>query len=401
MNMRKLAAAKAKVNEPAKRLKLKPYVRLPRDLLAQPPIRHRHTPASLNYLWPFDFGVMAAVIAVASTRWHGKLSSQAFADSGERQRQLHAEMERKRNLRLIGIKTRPAFDGRRMAFDGRRMTSKEMFEQFGSRAFQQSRSRRMRQGAPATITVTSTATALLTCVGLASNGDNRHRLERTLDRLLEPVAQRPPLLLGWERLADNRVRLEVDGLWLYADEVFKYLPRRLPLHAPTVLALFLFLSSLRWTKGNNRYDITFFALFERLGLRYSRQGHRRLSATLGAALDYINRYLTRLHDRDLKGLRVEASYEIRPIGINKLRFVSRSRHLAERLEAEEYAEERRQLTVAAADDDDDDEWSNWDEDIKQRDANKKKRRAQQAAEDDDGEDFEPVNKRFGWKAQTT
>jgi hypothetical protein len=393
--MAKLAAAKAKVNEPAKRLKLKPYVRLPRDLLSQPPIRHRHTPASLNYLSPFDFGVMHAVIAVASAHWHREISTQAFTHSGQRQRQLHEEMARKRNLRRGGIATRPTFDGRRM-------TSKEMFEQFGRRAFQQSRSRRMRQGAPATLTVEATASALLTCVGLANNGRNHRRLERTLDRLLEPVAQRPPVLRGWEPLADNRVRLEVDGLWLYADEVFKYLPRRLPLHSPTVLALALFLRSLQWTNGTNPYDITFFDLFARLGLRYSRQGHRRLSHQLDSALAGVNDWLARLHDADLKGLRIAASYEIRPIGSNKLRFVSRSRHLAERLEAEDYAEQQRQLTVTAeADDDDDFDMRAFYQDIERRDANKK-RLAEQAAEDDDGSDFEPVMaKRFRWKAKTT
>ena len=395
--MGKLAAATPKVTATAKRLQLKPYVRLPRDLLSHPPIRHRHTPKKLRYLEPFDFGVMAAVIAFASAQWHRDISTQAFAYSGKKQRELHAEMEYKRNLLRIGIRTRPTFDGRRM-------TSKEMFEQFGHREFQQSRSRRMRKGAPATITVEATASALLTCVGLANNGRNHRRLERTLNRLLQPVAQRPPVLRGWEPLADNRVRLEVDGLWLYADEVFKYLPRRLPLHSSTVLTLALFLSSLQWTNNTNPYDITFFNLFARLGLRYSRQGHRRLSHQLDSALADVNDWLASLHNANLKdkGLRVAASYEIRPIGTNKLRFVSRSRHLAEREAAEEYAEERRQLAVVETEADDDDDYIDWYKDIERLAAEKKKRLAEQAAEDDDGSDFEPVNaKRFGWKAKTT
>src|SRR5262249_18322823 len=98
------------------------------------------------------------------------------------------------------------------------------------------------------------------------------------------------------------------------------------------------------------------------------------------------------------------SYEIRPIGSNKLRFVSRSRHLAERLEAEEYAPERQRIMAeAAADEDDDDfDWSDWNEQIERRAANKKKRLAEQAAEEEDGSDFEPVMaKRFRWKAETT
>src|SRR5262249_19446278 len=122
--MATLKGAKRKVTATAKRLQLKPYVRLPRDLLSRPPVRRRHTPAHLNYLWPFEFGVMDAVIAVASAHWHRDISTQAFAYSGKKQRQLHDEMEHKRNLLRIGIATRPTFDGRRM-------TSKEMFEQFG------------------------------------------------------------------------------------------------------------------------------------------------------------------------------------------------------------------------------------------------------------------------------
>jgi hypothetical protein len=216
-NVKNLAATKRKVNENAKRLKLKPYVRLPRDLLSHPPIRHRHTDPSLHYLWTFEFGIMAAVIVVGSAQWHRQLHAKAFAYSGKQQRELHEEMEWKRAHRLAGIPTKPPFDGRRQ-------TARQMFEDLGSRKYRQSHLRRMQKGAPTTVTVEVSATTLLTCVGLANAGSNHRRLEAALDRLLKPVADRPPVLLGWDPLADNRVRLEVDGLWLFANELFKKVP---------------------------------------------------------------------------------------------------------------------------------------------------------------------------------
>ena len=115
---------------------------------------------------------------------------------------------------------------------------------------------------------------------------------------------------------------------------------------------------------------------------------------------YVNRWLGGLPDADLKEdqlRKVPASYRIKHIGSDKLRFVSRSRHLAEREAAEEYAEEQRLPVAAEADDDNEYDW--FYEGIERRDAEKKRQRQQQAAEDDDGTDFEPVMaRRFRWQA---
>jgi hypothetical protein len=257
-------------------------------------------------------------------------------------------------------------------------------KELGGRKFQQSRERRMQKGPPPTVSVEVSASTLLNCVGLANCGDKHRRLEYALDRLLKQIAEQPPVLASWEPLADNRVRLEVAGEWIYArDEAFKYLPLPLPLRSASTLALFLFLRSLRWTNGANKYDITFRALFARLGLRHSRQGYERLSRTLRTALEHINDYLANLNEGDLKSLKslssVPRSYLIGPIG-NQVRFLSGPRWLEERQEMEEYRAELAELNEPEPDDL---EPSESDEEVESAAARKWRRRREKLDEEVD------------------
>src|SRR5262245_32469768 len=388
--MARIARHTATVTTTAKRLQLKPYVRLPRALLSHPPIWRRHTDAGLCYLPPFEFGIMAAAIVVGSAQWHRDISAQAFRASGKQQLLLHDKIARNRANYDLELPSKPPFDGRRQ-------TSQELFEKFGRRKFHRSRQRRMQKGPPSTVRAEVTASTLLTCVGLHSNGGNHRDLENALDRLLKPVSDRPPVLASWEPLANKRVRLEVHGSWIYSDEPFKYLPLPLPFRSASVLALFLFLSSLQWTNGTNKHNISFVALFERLGLRHRKQGYDRLSTTLNIALQHINTYLASLPDGNLKALpRVVAHYEIKPLG-DKVQFLGQPRRLEERREMEEHLADIAELAHDQPDESEEiDAAAQWYQELKQAHQDRQRRRERELErqrikdqEAEDEGDFQP------------
>src|SRR5262245_19844406 len=59
------------------------YFCIARAVLLNPPIAHRHTPPTRNYLSAFEFKLMAAIIAAARRQWRKVRHQQAFATSGK------------------------------------------------------------------------------------------------------------------------------------------------------------------------------------------------------------------------------------------------------------------------------------------------------------------------------
>ena len=354
--MAKITRAPPKSNEQQKR---PAYVCFPHQLCFNPPVAHRHTSAKQNLLTPFEFGVMAAILVAAGTEHRGQAHQHAHRYSGKMLDRKREGIKHSKNLRAVGAKTRYPFSvsemsaglGRADIERGNRAPAKKIFKQAGQLKYHR-RFHELLNDAPLTIIAERTPSALLASVGLRLNGANHHRLDAALDRLLNPVANWPPVLIEWSRMKDGRISLSVSGEWLVL-QAYKKLPLPLPLGSPTVLALFLFAVSLRTDDANTRSS-SLFSLFARLGLAYKRRSARTLYATLDRAREAVNDYLTSLDPEMIEqcGLLNLVPHQLELVPVEdgtRVRLLALPRHPDRRAEMEEDIEFlRRRLSKRKA-----------------------------------------------------
>jgi hypothetical protein len=282
------------------------YVCIPRDVAKYPPIAHRGGDADRCLLAPFEFAVLAGVLAGArsalSHARHGAAMKHGLA-SVDRERQYHDEFKanwkeveaerltgnrvpapmRRSMVRLENVYKPPRFNKahvKRVAREG-----------YG-RARQQLRHR----PPPEIVKVTASRHALLRLAGLPKNGAYLRRLDGALDRLRDVVGYRneaPAVapLRDWSE--QQKLELRVSGVWLQKPFVRVALP--LPLRSATALALWLFLP-ITAEGGQTGFD----HVCRRLGIPDygSAVGNRALNN----ALAVVNAHLQAFSDDALRAL---------------------------------------------------------------------------------------------------
>lgn len=247
------------------------FVCIPRQVLTQPPIRHRGAPADAG-LSVFEFVVGVACAALAR-RVMMKEGHQYALNAGK------MAMEAKRNSEQP-VHNKASWPPR------------EQFEAAGSYEYWKAR-RKFAQARPGdNLTIRCTRSALLHCAGLSLNQRNARNLSNAMWRLSRPAADFPALVLSWRgpTTTSDVMEIHVNGWWV---------PRRryirIPWPAPTIGAGATSLSLYLWlhgtdTRATSQTKIRVVNLYRRCGIPLSRP-----ERSLARALDVINNHLRRLN----------------------------------------------------------------------------------------------------------
>src|SRR5262249_19651145 len=108
--MASLSRPSDKVNEGAKRPPQPAYVCIAREVLLNPPIKHRHTPKGPNYLAPAEVLVALAAIGFGSMEWMEARHAQARERSGAVLKERWVRLQRNQAARAKGHDTKLPFN---------------------------------------------------------------------------------------------------------------------------------------------------------------------------------------------------------------------------------------------------------------------------------------------------
>lgn len=322
------------------RKKSKPGACVPRAILLNPPIQHRHTPARLRYLHPDQFAVAIGAAIAARTVLVDVAHRRAYKDgqkwiAKEKKlaQQFRSDLQTMNRARARGedalfparhhaFKTERVYAranspssllGRKKYSRHRPITLDKALKAAGKEAYRQRFKELLKEPPPDEVVVEITRRGLLLLAGLQDDGDNYYRLPTTLDRLKLPIGPKkifPPVLKRWQKLPSGRLQLSISGAWL--GKPFGRLPWPPPMRSPTVLALYLFLNAIN-TRNFNARGITFEKLNERLGISTKWGGAvgRRI---FDRALAAVNAHLSTLDHEALADANVKTptEYKIEP-----------------------------------------------------------------------------------------
>jgi hypothetical protein len=294
------------------------FVPLPHDIAGRPPIAHRNTPANFDFLSPYEFALACGSLILAwrqikqeqhklafaagrhgieleqkylddyQAKWHKTKAARARDEKAEAPTRRHAFNHSSiTNLAhgFSGLK-KPAVKGPRAK------------QRAGRHHYLQTRLQLERDHVvPEVIVCDVTRQQLLMISGLFARGRHRQNLPHGLDRLLQPTADKPPLLRSWSVLDNGKLRLEVDSQW--TPRGFVKVPMPLPLK-PAALALYVWLRSLgksvynKPRKGGTQYK----TLCRLLGIKKGTRG--QAVRDLYNALDIVNKHGREQYDASVQ-----------------------------------------------------------------------------------------------------
>jgi hypothetical protein len=310
--------------------KQRPIALIPRKLLPQPPIRHRHTASKLHYLWPGQFAVAVAVVDAARLA-HADTKHRLAMAAGARAIEHEQELDRKFTADLTALNKKrkrgqdAAFPQRKHSFNAAIYYETEnmraalqpggskydrrgeptyneyrppprgrTFKRAGRERYRKVSQQQRKTPPPDLLTVKISGFQLLRRAGVPTNGVNYQRLEDTLQKLTRRIGEHGPLLESWALLPSGRYRLVIYGHWL--SPPFAQVSWPPPsLRAPTALALYLFLHAIN-THPSNKQSMWFDDLLALLGISTT-AGMTDANRTFNRNLDVVNAHLQAL-DRD-------------------------------------------------------------------------------------------------------
>ena len=239
---------------------------LARQILSQPPLRHRgELPKAGLSVLEFCIGVSATVLA---RRSRAAEAHRAGLRKGKR------AMTAKRNSE------QPVHD---------KANPSEEFGYEGSAGFEHGRRQHYDDHVDQDWYATTSRNELLRYAGLSDDAANNKRVDDALDRLTRAVRRHPPVLVGWRELRGRWIEIEVRCEWLSLERYGKVkLP--LPTSSRDALALYLFLIIINLSP-RNKTSIPASTLYKRLGIRTGRPAHNERA--LRNALDRVNAHRTK------------------------------------------------------------------------------------------------------------
>jgi hypothetical protein len=293
------------------------YVHIPRHVLTDPPIRHRHM--SDQYLTPYEFAVGAGALVSAQAVLANSRHQEALKSGEEAiERQDHYHTKFKREWQKVSEQRRRGIDAPAPMYsftfrDEVRhktgMSKRKVLQEAGKHGYRKQLKRSRRMTPPEIITIEVSQRALLRQAGLQSDGAHHRRLADTLNRLCLPIGDAQPMLKGWERTPSRRLRLQVFGAWLAPP--FGRVPLPLPVCSPTALALYLFLHGIKTNQhlsnpsNIRQHDLKSF--YRRIGIA-TRWGEAVCKRTFKRAFDAVNTHLDLFDINVLRKHRIPERY---------------------------------------------------------------------------------------------
>jgi hypothetical protein len=239
------------------------FAPLSREILSQPPLRHRgELPEAGLSVSEFVTGVAATILARRDREHH---AHRAGLRAGKR-----------------------AMDAQRSSEQPVKNKARYL-DSHGSAGFEHGRQRYRDDHADEDWYFETSRGELLRYAGLSDNAANSKRVDADLDRLTRPVFNRPSVLVRWRESSGQWIELEVRREWLSLER-YTTVKMPLPTSSRDALALYLFLSSINLSP-RNRTGIPAKALYVRLGIRTGRPSHDEKA--LRQALARVNEHRTK------------------------------------------------------------------------------------------------------------
>jgi hypothetical protein len=300
------------MDEPSLHVRAPLFACIPRALLAQPPIRHRHSEADKQFLvTPFEFAVAAGLVCATRLEQSRRNDALAYEHGGvqiKRERaaseQFKADWRDTKTARRRGQHATPApqrCHTYTTRLDYQSGDNGEHIKRAGRHGFRKRRATLRKRPPPETLKLTMTRSAVLRSAGLPSKGANLNALDAALERLCNPVGElREALLREWRALPSGQLLLTISGKWL--GPRFVRIPMPVPMGA-SALALYLFAHGVNTGPVKKRVMIPWDSLCKKLGMPPS-YNSAQASRALGHALDTVNAHLEKLDAKELKRQRV-------------------------------------------------------------------------------------------------
>jgi hypothetical protein len=273
------------------------FVCLPHNVLENPPISHRHTSARCQYVSRFEFSVLSALLVAARSTLDKERHRQALAAGKRTIKREKADHERymaelREAIRCWRRHESVPLPIRHHTFEPSttKPTKYKLALKFaGEAGYERHLKKLRRQPAPEVIAVELSRYVVLRLAGLATNGTNLRALDQALDRLMHPVGSDGGVLIGWQQLPANQLRLQVRGHWL-PNGHYQQVPMPLPMKSSTALSLYLFLHFVNPGRSFTKRGIDPKRLYKKLGIPI-KHGRAAAIRAFERAFDLVNAHV--------------------------------------------------------------------------------------------------------------